>query len=836
MENRKGKKVKKRRPMAGWALNFLKLSQHISACTAVLCLIALIFVSSVYQEQEGSRIWLRASVKDEEDRTEYFSELLSAEIEGLLRFSTIRSQLETDGRFDVGKIINISEYFYRKTEASSGSTGSYFKDAVYRLEDLLRWQQSGGLKYIQSNYTTLYSNRNTANYKESAAASEGAGQSDAPELAQNSFLTVDGKRIEDIVVNASEYAELCNQLQVCMRDLENNYQEYRTYLNKYDKGETSLVYYMVMDNDSQDIYTNVAELENKADSYIKNYFAGVECAIAGTTSLELGLEGDLDIPIVDAGMLLGDYEYAIGDNAVLFLGLNMELDAGDTYSVLWNGYAGYDYQSEYVLLGIVCGCILYYLLMSVYMMCVAGNKTDEEQNEYIELKWTDAAGLEIFLLWSFAIGFTVFGSAMLGLDYLRSYRQNYIHYETLLIILFVTWVFSVLVLESLCSLARRIKSSTLFKNSIIYKYGIVQIARLYRFVRRKCRRAWEDTGLYMIQSGAWKKTWVLWLVEMVFAAVCIGAIVILVANGNDFGVMLAALFLLVTAFMSYRRMKRKVERAHIVMQIEGILAGKEVRIEAEKLSVENAALGYAVNEIGAGIREAVDKSIKDERLKTELLTNVSHDIKTPLTSIINYVNLLKNEKLQNPKAEEYINVLENKSQKLKNLIQDLIEVSKISTGNIEYEMMPLNFHELLMQAVGEYEERLQEHCLKTVYNNQFKDATVMADPRRMWRVVDNVFSNIYKYALEGTRVYVEVTKDGDNLVVMFKNVSAKELNVSPQDLMERFVRGDLSRTTEGSGLGLAIAKNLVVGQGGSFQIDLDGDLFKTIMSFPIQHK
>ena len=181
-------------------------------------------------------------------------------------------------------------------------------------------------------------------------------------------------------------------------------------------------------------------------------------------------------------------------------------------------------------------------------------------------------------------------------------------------------------------------------------------------------------------------------------------------------------------------------------------------------------------------------------------------------------------------------MLESKSLKLKNLIQDLIEVSKISTGNIEYEMMPLNLHELVMQAVAEYDEKFAEHCLKLIYNNDVREACIMADSRRMWRVMENLLSNVYKYALEGTRVYLDVSRSGENLIFTMKNISAKELNIQAEELSERFVRGDLSRTTEGSGLGLAIAQNLVIGQGGDFKILLDGDLFKVQITFGIYEK
>jgi signal transduction histidine kinase len=360
--------------------------------------------------------------------------------------------------------------------------------------------------------------------------------------------------------------------------------------------------------------------------------------------------------------------------------------------------------------------------------------------------------------------------------------------------------------------------------------------RFVRFLRRKCKEANEKMHYYVEHSGMWEKTWGIMLVEVVFYFMCLILICFMFLRhlyGQAFSVGAAMIVVIVIA--SFKRMKSRMERREIIEKIEGIVAGEDVRVEEDHLSSENITLGHAVNEIGEGIRTAVEKSVKDERLKGELLTNVSHDIKTPLTSIINYVDLLKKEELENEKASEYIEVLENKAIKLKNLIQDLIEVSKISTGNIEYEMMPINLHELIMQATGEYDEKFSEHCLKLIYNNDAKNAVILADSRRIWRVMENLLSNVYKYALEGTRVYVEVTGNEEEVTFTMKNISAKEINIQVDELTERFVRGDSSRTTEGSGLGLAIAQNLVIGQGGNFKIMVDGDLFKVSITFKRQY-
>jgi len=238
-----------------------------------------------------------------------------------------------------------------------------------------------------------------------------------------------------------------------------------------------------------------------------------------------------------------------------------------------------------------------------------------------------------------------------------------------------------------------------------------------------------------------------------------------------------------------------------------------------------------LNEIGAGLQNAVDKSIKSERMKAELITNVSHDIKTPLTSIINYVDLLKREGLDSENAGEYLEVLDRQSLRLKKLTEDLIEASKASTGNIKVNAEKLDANILLSQAVGEYEEKLADKNLNMVMDMSDGELFIWADGRLLWRVFDNMLNNIVKYAKQDTRVYISTSKVNNEIDIVFKNISDAPLNISSDELMERFVRGDSSRNTEGSGLGLSIAKSLTELMGGRFEIVIDGDLFKCSMTF-----
>jgi len=276
--------------------------------------------------------------------------------------------------------------------------------------------------------------------------------------------------------------------------------------------------------------------------------------------------------------------------------------------------------------------------------------------------------------------------------------------------------------------------------------------------------------------------------------------------------------------LNYHRLRqgtKTIAKGDLEYQIDTRRMPYDLRLQAEDL-----------NNISAGLSAAVDEKMKSERFKAELITNVSHDLKTPLTSIINYVNLLKNTEQADPKAEEYIEVLDRKSQRLKKLTEDLVEASKASTGVLSVNREKIGMSQLIDQALGEWEEKLTARKLTLVNTLPEGETWVYADGRHLWRVIDNLLSNCAKYAMEGTRVYLDLERGKGQVVLAVKNISREPLNVPPERLMERFVRGDESRTTEGSGLGLSIARSLTELQGGEFQLAVDGDLFKAIVTLP----
>lgn len=281
--------------------------------------------------------------------------------------------------------------------------------------------------------------------------------------------------------------------------------------------------------------------------------------------------------------------------------------------------------------------------------------------------------------------------------------------------------------------------------------------------------------------------------------------------------------------------RKERERSAIRDAIEAISSGAlDTRLNVEDFHGQEREIAEAVNNIRAGLSDAIMDKIKNERMKADLITNVSHDIKTPLTSIVNYVDLLKRENLENERACSYIRILDEKSQRLKQLTEDLVEASKISSGNIHLDMQIIDMVELLYQTGGEFNERFEARGLTIVTKFPHKSVMIRADGRQLYRAVENLYTNAAKYALENTRVYVELTAEGDRAVFTIKNVSQSPLpenGKDGKDLTDRFVRGEESRTTEGSGLGLSIAKNLTSLMGGEFMIQTDGDLFVAKITF-----
>lgn len=322
--------------------------------------------------------------------------------------------------------------------------------------------------------------------------------------------------------------------------------------------------------------------------------------------------------------------------------------------------------------------------------------------------------------------------------------------------------------------------------------------------------------------------WVCSFIAMLVLCVCAGR------NYGFIGVFGMFCYILFMIGFSYVFLKDAMDNKRLLDGCNRMKGGVfEKKIPTNNLYLDKLELAEAINTMGEGLEKAVQTSMKDERMKTELITNVSHDIKTPLTSIINYVDLLKREGVTPEEQQEYLRVLDVKSQRLKQLIEDLVEVSKASTGNIELQLANLDVKELLNQVLGEFQEKFAERNLELIVACAEHKIQIWADGRRCYRILENLFQNVYKYAMPNTRVYVDLQQEANQMVFIVKNISEAPLNVPVEELMERFVRGDVSRSTSGSGLGLSITENLVQLQQGKMEVKLDGDLFKVEIRFPV---
>ncbi len=323
---------------------------------------------------------------------------------------------------------------------------------------------------------------------------------------------------------------------------------------------------------------------------------------------------------------------------------------------------------------------------------------------------------------------------------------------------------------------------------------------------------------------------VLWKLGAVYV---IGGILglIVLALFHDAGGMLVVLYLLFKLAELAFLVLLGVNLNTLQNGAKDLSEGKRVTVKHKWLFGEFKKHAGYLNSIGDGINAAVEERLKSENTKTELITNVSHDLKTPLTSIVNYIDLLKKEPIDNPKAQEYIEVIDRQSQRLKKLTADIVDASKAAAGSVQMNLEPTDLNVLLGQVKGEYEEKLTKAGLTPVFTAPEEKVTVTADGRLLWRVFDNLLNNVCKYAQPDTRVYLTLTNENGKAKVVFRNISAEPLNISAADLTDRFVRGDASRNTEGSGLGLYIAKSLCETMGGGMTVEIDGDLFKVTVEF-----
>ena len=447
--------------------------------------------------------------------------------------------------------------------------------------------------------------------------------------------------------------------------------------------------------------------------------------------------------------------------------------------------------------------ILGFVITAGYLLTVAGKREDSEE---IKLRLYDRLPYGVMLGVTMLADFMVFPAGFLLIKQLP-------------VVALICLAATMVSLEAILSTYVRIRAHEFWKHTLCYyvvRFFLKPVKKLCRMVFAPIRYgfAWieRNVPLFLISMLAFG---FICLLELIGFG--IGSI------GFIFIVKLIELALLITFIMQYDRIR---------CAAKAIANGDFSQpVDTSRLMLFFRKHGEDLNNVSNGIEAAVSEKMKSERFRTELITNVSHDIKTPLTSIINYVDLLQKEDIDNEKVREYLDVLDRQSSRLKKLIQDLLEASKASTASINVELEELDAAVMLSQVAGEYKEKFEKNNLDLIIKNDVTPVMIQADGRHLWRVFDNLMNNINKYAQPGTRVYIDIIPKDSGAIITFKNVSATPLNISSDELKERFVRGDSSRNTEGSGLGLSIAESLMKLMNGTLELTVDGDLFKVTLEF-----
>ena len=474
------------------------------------------------------------------------------------------------------------------------------------------------------------------------------------------------------------------------------------------------------------------------------------------------------------------------------------------------------------------------LVIAFYYFKIVGKKDDDSPAKLIFIDY-------IPLLLQLGI----VGGGGFGLVLLMVLANENIYDTSILVAIFagICFVCWVLLFELCCSIARYSKSGKKFyKHLLLYWLGFA-LFHIFKFIIKlivKFFKAWHKFNKKLFGTFklyAYKpKTFVrnIILLSLAFFAVNIALIIIIAVffsaalPGFAFvfiaGDVVANTFALRAVCKYFKALDEIIYASsqHIDVPMALDTLPQSLKILADSMKYTNAEL-----------QNAITKAVKDERLRAELITNVSHDLKTPLTSIITYVDLLKNCDIADPKAQEYIHVLDDKGAKLKRLIDDLIEASKVTSGNISVNLAPMNLSELCLQSTVDVQQDFDKNNLNLVVKQGEKPVTVTADGAKTFRVIENLLSNARKYSARGSRVYVSVYEQGGKGIFEIKNISAQPLDITPDELTERFVRGDKSRTAEGNGLGLSIAKELCKVQNGELELSIDGDLFKAKVEFPL---
>ena len=878
-------------------LGFLQQLAAMIVCIAVAAVMSNSYVSvySMNGDMKYYNVDPFQAQKTFED-SELFNAILRKDVQDVIRLVVIRGQLETKGAFNGKKLIDITKYATRKGSYNEcrvtahyklddlikwGISGVTYTQRTMSMTDFINYFSDYDNEYIDLAYFGLNEDRqlyfkgfdvkeprvNRDSEKEEAYLTENVIRemiSDSsledleymifsyivdqiPENVSMSreedgilnvyvnmldckYQTSDGgKQLINCADNWVDYLKLQRNLAETIESLNVNYTEYQKSAGIYQEDNSNLKYLIRMSTeDGIHTFTNISQLTDCKEPDITEFFSNYEkYFVYYPNSLEF--TGNTDLTEMEVSGYMKEYEYAYPENTHVWIGVDTSYPVvGDDFYNANTVFQKIVPNSGRIVSAVVLFVILW-IAFGVYLTVTAGVGYQEDGTQVPYINSIDRVWTELMLLWlvclffAGAIGFhalfpmenVVYRNHMeitgFGMERFMKYLLYGAYGFAMSMFFNVFWY----------SLVRRLRAGNLWKGSLLY--GLLQgMGRVIHFIFTNSNLAISILLPYN-----------LFLLLNLLSVVAM----YLLRYREVLVLIIIVLLVLFDGLVGMMLFKSSAEQHEIVEGIKRIRNGEvDYRVNPDNLHGINREMADAVNNIGEGIRIAVRTSVKNEQMKTDLITNVSHDIKTPLTSIINYVDLLKGLKIQEKPAKDYIEILDAKSQRLKQLTEDLVEASKLSSGNIVFEREKLNVTELFNQSIGEFADRLEERGLKVIFEGGDRPVFIYADSRRIWRVIENLFNNIYKYALENTRVYLELevkNKPNGNIVEMsFKNISERQMNIKADDLTERFIRGDSSRATEGSGLGLYIAKNLIEGQNGEFTIFLDGDLFKVMIAFP----
>ena len=802
-----------------------------------------------------------------------FSTAVESSVAEVFEMFRLQDAFETEGAYDPDKVVDVMEY------ADSGKiSGGNVSGAAYSLSNLIKWgeefnssdegfynnnvvvcQRSDGSYYyyylddflnqIENGGLTIefddeYQTQ-AAFLKELADGNLNGSESgyglriydaDGSELYTDCWNFGSALRedyapegAENLLQIVNSNPELNGKLSVVydnlafvLTSLYDDYMVYQSGWEYLEEGNTNFTY-LYADRTTKQVFTNKTEYSdyNGVGEHISEMKTGDSVKYIIVYPKLKDFETNMNISVSGEWDKVRAYEPSQDSENILAVSLDTAYPIKDQF---YEGSQNYNANIPFLrwaLFLFIAGGILF-LVSAVWLAVTAGRKPgDEELYLTVFDHWkTEISAALVIVLWVLVTcGVIAAGTTFDNFSEVSTAAEYYgtdtipVTYSTLFTaainIADLAGIFFYGLFTFLCffagyvSLIRRIKAKMLWKGSLLYAL-ISAVGQVWRSRAVTLRAAAAVLGFLFVQ----------WL-AILFRDIPF----LLLAFAAD----LAVIWLV---------MSRAVAKNRIGKGIEEISGGNlEYRIDLRGLRGEERDMAEKINNIGSGLNKAVDEAMRNERLKTDLITNVSHDIKTPLTSIINYVDILKRSNITDEKIRGYLDILESKAQRLKTLTEDVVEASKVSSGNITLEYMDMDLRELVQQTEGEMAEKFAARNLTMVLNLPEEPAVIHVDGRRMWRVLENIFGNAAKYAMPGTRVYADLILTEDKVNFSLKNVSEQQLNISADELTERFIRGDISRSTEGSGLGLSIAKSLTAMQGGKFELYLDGDLFRVNIQF-----